>query len=770
MDDDIDWSFLRVPDNGTEFTAPTDRGMVTPVREAKPADKVEAPTEVASPEGTSVVHKFFRKVKMGSGEHKYVCNVCFPVGTVIDQSAKNTKGGVYHAVEKGTQPGTAPRRLHLDHHHKELFEAEKVKMKGQEGGVNLDAAKPGPSGLPICVEKYLVYLSKSKTSPTMAASQAARDAFPRDYADMERALKGKTLNRKNISKYAEHFSDYIKNEVHIKMLGNDLSLLLDVGTLHRQQLLNACVVSARTGVAYFWSSTPMLSTTADALKEVVLGLISDIEKIGCNVRVVVTDNASNFRKMADDMKDDEERAMADEDDAVADDDDMFDDADLAELDFGTTTFLYHVRCWAHSFQLVIKDMSKNNKHVKKGFDCLRRVMKAMTNKGRRALETAGASSKLVDPTETRWNSSVRAMHRIINLKTEISVVLTDLNLAPISGAELAHMQLAVCVLAPICWATDKVQADNVTMVGAEELMNEVLRDFETMDAQCASSAEEFTKVHVRAAIVSAKKILKARTEKNFRNRITELLRILNVRTNTATVTYDERERVATDVKNYWAYKNDPKLNDLIDEQLFAFWSRGECETEETAQKYIKHMTTEQALIFGFFGAMQKLAVTEAAVERTFHSENLIWTKERNKMHIETVDHWLQILWNYPRIRPVNKVQRQRRRPEDLTHAQWEIMLGEIVGVNTGGKQHNTRKVEQKWHQIKLHAVVEILWAVLDKPGTFIWRLAYVSSVKSGVAGRFTVIYPGDQVEVGDFNPVGKDNEWGCLKMSLLPWW
>ena len=62
------------------------------------------------------------------------------------------------------------------------------------------------------------------------------------------------------------------------------------------------------------------------------------------------------------------------------------------------------------------------------------------------------------------------------------------------------------------------------------------------------------------------------------------------------------------------------------------------------------------------------------------------------------------------------------------------------------------------------------WTPSDKPGTFIWRLAYVSSVKSGVAGRFTVIYPGDQVEVGDFNPVGKDNEWGCLKMSLLPWW
>ena len=93
---------------------------------------------------------------------------------------------------------------------------------------------------------------------------------------------------------------------------------------------------------------------------------------------------------------------------------MFDDADLADLDFGTKTFLYHVRCWAHSFQLVIKDMSKHNKHVKKGFECLRRVMKAMTNKARRTLETAGAGSKLVDPTETRWNSSVRAMHRLLH--------------------------------------------------------------------------------------------------------------------------------------------------------------------------------------------------------------------------------------------------------------------------------------------------------------------------------------------------------------------
>ena len=476
----------------------------------------------------------------------WICKSCHPKAPALDPSKfKCKKDGVdvYHGrLRKGT-----PNRTVKDHN--------EMCLKKQ--------TKPSP-------KKLLEY-----EKPGARAAAGLRMAMPiRDEAWACAIVFSEISYRQLECPYFEGALQYAKpkdrrtakavvaalyNKVYTKMAadlhGKAVLLCLDGGTCNRTTLINFTVCPVST-VAHshgsernvrFLTSTAVPNGTADEIRIAINGAKDKLEAMGAVCVGACTDNAS---AMAAALREDIElpgheealdEEIAGEEGEDPDLDELFDfsaveqspDADDSQLfdddiQDESPGFFVHIRCWCHTFQLVVGDLA-GLPQLDPGMNLMKTIL-GLSRGERKILQDQAIASgmtrtRLVQPACTRWNSYTRAAFRIL----ELHDVIARLHPTKVKPGEWFSLRLFVAVTAPLAWATDNLQADDATIETAREMMRKVRGALDDVDEEALKIKKQQVQSAVQSVIQHARQRLALREEAYLTNDVTRLLALLDHR-------------------------------------------------------------------------------------------------------------------------------------------------------------------------------------------------------------------------------------------------
>ena len=131
----------------------------------------------------------------------------------------------------------------------------------------------------------------------------------------------------------------------------------------------------------------------------------------------MADNAANLQVASAEM----ESELSDEFEADCDIEGIVDEIKVPDR------FWITMRCWAHTFQLVLIDSVKSSTSISRAFEALKKVVGFFRKKsnylGLRATveskQKSGEHCRMIpNPTETRWNSYARYLGSYVELRNE----------------------------------------------------------------------------------------------------------------------------------------------------------------------------------------------------------------------------------------------------------------------------------------------------------------------------------------------------------------
>ena len=139
-------------------------------------------------------------------------------------------------------------------------------------------------------------------------------------------------------------------------------------------------------------------------------------------------------------------------------------------------YIFHIRCVAHSLQLVVKDILKEPVPLaaQNAVQVLTNYFRVPGGKALRKLKKMQRDNSVSKPlgvlriTPTRWNSMFRGMMRLLELKSYIVTLLSSPDAPKCSMAITENDWTAISqvskLLKPFAVATDHIQMDGTSLV------------------------------------------------------------------------------------------------------------------------------------------------------------------------------------------------------------------------------------------------------------------------------------------------------------------
>ena len=715
----------------------------TPSFEPSPAPVRATPLKAAKPKtGGSPVHAHFvtRMITNLSGVDslRKICTHCHPlaspnlntskedlsIAVKLKQDELKAKGmrGKPAGTYDGNIESTTPILKHMQQFHDDLEVVVPPPASSRHG--------PRIDGLTEDEEKFLWWFADCKEAPRMvrkASFKACHPNFP-------------WSSDSTVAKKVAVLRDATEKEVRKRIAGQMVFMMLDGGTILTKNLLNVCVgVTNEDGSGcdiYFHKSVNCKNSESATLTPIVAELVADLATLNATVIAVVSDNASNMSAMVDRLNgraapsddensgdeengadnendDDETDVEADEDADEEADDFGFDDLVDVGLEFDLPDgFIFHIRCWGHTFQLVFRDLARDSPLIKKAFATAARIIKAFQSRELRFLlkkeciRSGETVSTLKQPADTRWNSHVRTVVRVHRLSSQMNAVFASYEkkkVRPISPTEFTALQQAIVVLQPIAWATDAVQADTCTALSAVGVMERTLKHIEDAIEEIETAfndpANQAPQILPLLASLRAAKTSIGKRGVMFNNGLVEVMRFLHpvtgIRSNGSVAPDHFESQYQWLVAHITSILRSTGRSDFIKAaiaELQSFCTRPVVSPEDgevwwTGTAYGRYPNLTQ-----LFKQLAGFVFTEASVERSFGLQSSFWTKERNGMKCVTAETWVYIAWNYPRIfrKPILKVPTSRR--EDLTCAVWRSFIGSCL---SGAAMHAAKSSQAK---------------------------------------------------------------------------
>jgi len=187
------------------------------------------------------------------------------------------------------------------------------------------------------------------------------------------------------------------------------------------------------------------------------------------VMMTVTDSGSNMGKAMKVLKGQSETVAgsaqpgsgteSDDDDAVesSEDADLMDDEDLPVADVR----LLHMRCMAHSLQLIAKIPIKHYDHIiTKARSIVSRIRRSSVAV-EKLIELCGKC--VLTDNSTRWNSTYQMLQRLLELKTPVCEVLLALQVDSLMVTEWAKLEEVADLLQPFVNLTNILQTDSTSL-------------------------------------------------------------------------------------------------------------------------------------------------------------------------------------------------------------------------------------------------------------------------------------------------------------------
>jgi hypothetical protein len=387
--------------------------------------------------------EFLAKHFWTEGKQFHFCRICHP-GDVFNRFAGSTgKGGA--GIKGRFVYSTAPKtlRMHAEEHTEAIALARKNATNVQHSFSRV------VTGITVPHQNWAIAIAMSG----MAFSDV-ENAYIRAAIESNEPLP---QNREQATTAVTKLKQSLQLELKHKLHGCMVMLALDGGTLNRQSLLNFAMIpiptsNGMTPVPYFVESVRVASSTANSIAgevEKIIKLTSEV--YGVKVIGMVTDNASNMVRAARELGGYDDEAEDDLDDTATADDPNAIEAWLAEerpeplvqVSPTVSTFFVHLRCWAHTLQLMIGDIAKQSQAAitaVKNLWCLPRATRNKLTAER--MREGHTRTHLVRPAVTRWNSFTRAAITAIEFAGALASIdnplgnatlVTNVSAAPLGG-------------------------------------------------------------------------------------------------------------------------------------------------------------------------------------------------------------------------------------------------------------------------------------------------------------------------------------------------
>lgn len=180
------------------------------------------------------------------------------------------------------------------------------------------------------------------------------------------------------------------------------------------------------------------------------------------VLAVVTDNGSNMVKavrVANEQPEDGD----DEGESDIDETDSEEAEETTEPEIEVDTNLYRFPCLAHTLQLVLKELGKNQAYTNL-VTKVRAVVRAVkiSSVAQEKLIAACGQTVIKDCT-TRWNSILLVVDRLLAIRPQLEEVLREMKIDSLTNSEWARLSDIQKLLAPFKSQTDSLQTDTLSL-------------------------------------------------------------------------------------------------------------------------------------------------------------------------------------------------------------------------------------------------------------------------------------------------------------------
>lgn len=693
-------------------------------------------------------------------EGRAVCTICYPGG--FDEATATRHGKGYLGVFEKSNYTARKRHSALHDEDSKLPPSCAGNEQKQEDWV-LDVGKFSRKAIEIavfwCVASLAFALVENPASVAVLCPVFAS------------ACLG--MSRHKLRGCVVAVSAALQTKLISMLKGRPCMLMVDGGTLLGISFLNCCI-SFDTKV-FFWKTVRCTTFDAVTIREIVGNIVEELREHGAIVIGVVSDNASPmvkalakriFEEDTNEYEQDDDEIEEDEEDLLG----LIDREDWKHIDltdafdedrWQNDYFFFHVRCWTHSLQLLFGDIQKKCTICKEAFECASEVQSLLTKVSRAKLANllkSEGETKLKVPkaADTRWNSYIRLMLRIIEIPTQLNMILPK----KLQEKDLYSMQVTILVCSPICWATDASQRDDSTVLSLRSTARTINKDLDWLNGLSFKATSCLN--DVQTTCNAMKKCVNERFNKNFTNGFTKLADMLDPRNP------DDGDMNFL-IQNIEAYFNDCKTqcnyNDLLKEL-------NEFKTRSNADRCLDH----HAYWFGprrlsspyaakFVEMVLDALLTEASVERSYKSQKALFRPDRSRANDETLNAQMMVKCNFTSVTTnAGTVKKKilmpsgKQKTNTITRHDWEVVALQLaVPESNPDLAMTTRKSRKNADALNLTigSRVRIAWDDA-KSATKTWFDAVVTGVEA--RGKYRVVYAGE-TKTRMFEPLTKDPEW-----------
>ena len=183
------------------------------------------------------------------------------------------------------------------------------------------------------------------------------------------------------------------------------------------------------------------------------------------ILVVVTDNGSNMVKAVR-MANEQQEAVEDADEGesdIAETESEEPEEEPTEPEIEVDTNLYRFPCLAHTLQLVLKELGKNQAYTNL-VTKVRAVVRAVkiSSVAQEKLIAACGQTVIKDCT-TRWNSILMVIDRLLAIRPQVEEVLREMKIDSLTNSEWARLSDVQKLLTPFKSQTDSLQTDTLSL-------------------------------------------------------------------------------------------------------------------------------------------------------------------------------------------------------------------------------------------------------------------------------------------------------------------
>ena len=447
-------------------------------------------------------------------------------------------------------------------------------------------------------------------------------------------LGGRSITRRTLAAHMIQLKGRYENELKDRINGKAVTVACDGWKNRDDRIMNFAVLSQ--GIAYYVNSVLYERCDGDTVKAMLVDIAAGVRASGATLAAISADNFTGMNAGVEKFVKEPENAC-----------------------------VLHVKCAAHSTQLFCKDVCSVPpvSLVMKVLDKYLAVFATAEGKEKlkrfQLADGRKTALKVVKPADTRWDSRVAALERMVELRKYIKMADHD-----IPEYTWSAVNFTVEILQEIRAKTNILQRDCATIRHAERARVQLHEFMQRKEAEYAGREQTNSQKVLSEFFRHCGQVVLERKEKHMSTTPLAKLAVLLLGCDGAAEAPSDASDLADSLKSAAAYYFSSWGSSSIEAEKKAeaavcqftgfiigggHWCKGE---GEKWKPYWMRQSLKCRELSTVALAMGSIHPTESCVERTFSHQGLVHSDLRNRLEDESVKAIMAVRFNHdPLFKP-----------------------------------------------------------------------------------------------------------------------